>query len=83
MSKRKKTGYEIDSEYFAQLDYLGAEYSAALEKIEEQNRDIRKLIALLVEHDVPIPGNIIDQYIKRAPEEAHDIQEDEEELPFN
>lgn len=83
MSKRKKTGYEIDSEYFAQLDYLGAEYSAALEKIEEQNRDIRKLIALLVEHDVPIPGNIIDQYIKRAPEETHDIQEEDEELPFN
>lgn len=52
MSKRRKTGYKIDSEYFAQLDYLGAEYSAALEKIEEQNKDIRKLIALLVEHDV-------------------------------
>lgn len=83
MSKRKKTGYEIDSEYFAQLDYLGAEYSAALEKIEEQNKDIRKLIALLVEYDVPIPGKIIDQYIKRAPEETHDIQEEDEELPFN
>ncbi|GFO84175.1 hypothetical protein [Anaerostipes butyraticus] len=83
MSKRRKTGYKIDSEYFAQLDYLGAEYSAALEKIEEQNKDIRKLIALLVEHDVPIPGNIIDQYIRRAPEETHDIQEVEKELPFN
>ena len=41
------------------------------------------MIALLVEHDVPIPGNIIDQYIKRAPEETHDIQEEDEELPFN
>ena len=38
MSKRRKTGYKIDSEYFAQLDYLGAEYSAALEKIEEQTQ---------------------------------------------
>ena len=57
MSKRRKTGYKIDSEYFAQLDYLGAEYSAALEEIEEQNKDIRKLIALLVEHDVVLVYN--------------------------
>lgn len=37
-------------------------------------------LALLIERDIPVPGNIIDRYIRRASETDND---EEEELPFN
>ena len=43
-----------------------------------KKKDIKRLIALLIENDLAIPGDIIDQYIRRAPE-----IETTEELPFN
>ena len=51
-----------------------------LQTIEQQKQDIQKLLALLIERDIPIPGNIIDRYIKRASETDND---ESEELPFN
>ena len=80
MSKRKTPGYEIDDEFIAQLDFLRQDYDNALQTIEQQKQDIQKLLALLIERDVPIPGNIIDRYIKRASEMDPD---ETEELPFN
>lgn len=80
MSKQKTTGYEMDDEFIAQLDFLRSDHDNALQTIEQQRQDIQKLIALLVERDIPIPGSIIDRYIRRASE----IDPDEaEELPFN
>lgn len=80
MSKRKMPGYEMDDEFIAQLDFLRYDYDNALQTIEQQKQDIQKLLALLVERDIPIPGNIIDRYIKRASETDND---EAEELPFN
>lgn len=68
MSKRKTPGYEIDDEFIAQLDFLRHDHDNALQTIEQQKQDIQKLLALLIEWDVPIPGSIIDRYIKRASE---------------
>lgn len=80
MSKRKVPGYEIDDEFIVQLDFFRNDYDNALQTIEQQKQDIHKLLALLIERDVPVPGNIIDRYIRRASE--MDIDE-AEELPFN
>jgi hypothetical protein len=73
-------GYEMDDEFIAQLDFLRYDYDNALQTIEQQKQDIQKLLAVLVERDIPIPGNIIDRYIKRASETDND---EAEELPFN
>lgn len=80
MSKRKNQGFEMDDEFFAQLDFLRSDHDKAMQIIEQQKQDIQKLLALLVEQDIPIPGNIIDRYIKRASEAESD---EPEELPFN
>ena len=80
MSKRKMPGYEMDDEFIAQLDFLRYDYDNALQTIEQQKQDIQKLLAVLVEREIPIPGNIIDRYIKRASETDND---EAEELPFN
>lgn len=80
MSKRKMPGYEMDDGFIAQLDFLRYEHDNALQTIEQQKQDIQKLLALLVGRDIPIPGNIIDRYIKRASETDNG---EVEELPFN
>lgn len=80
MSKRKTPVYEMDDEFIAQLDFLRYDHDNALQTIEQQKQDIQKLLSLLIERDIPIPGNIIDRYIKRATETDND---EAEELPFN
>ena len=80
MSKQKKSGYEADDEFLAQLDFLRYDHDKSLETIEQQKRDIQKLLALLIERDIPIPGNIADRYIRRAAETDSD---GEAELPFD
>lgn len=79
MSKRKSTPYEIDDEFFAQLDFLRNEYDHALETIDQQNADIRQLLALLIQDDIPIPEIIIDQHIRKT----SNIEHIDEELPFD
>lgn len=80
MSRRKTPGYEIDDEFITQLDFLRYDHDNALQTIEQQKQDIQKLLALLIERDIPVPGNIIDRYIKRTAETDND---EAEELPFN
>ncbi len=63
-----------------QLDFLRYDHDNALQTIEQQKQDIQKLLALLIERDIPVPGNIVDRYIKRASETDNDKAE---ELPFN
>lgn len=76
---KRKTPYELDDEFFAQLDFLRYDYDQSLETIEQQKMDIQKLLALLIEKGISIPGDIIDRYIKRTPE----TNSDEPELPFD
>lgn len=64
MSKHKSHHLEMDDEFFAQLDILRADYDNALQTIEQQEKDIRRLIALLIETGILLPGDIMDKYIK-------------------
>lgn len=77
MSKHKKQELELDDEFLAQMDFLRSDYDNALQTVEQQNRDIRKLIGILIERGIPIPGEIIDRYVKRS------LPNDTEELPFH
>lgn len=77
MSKRKNQNFEMDDDFFAQLDFLRCDYDNALETMEQQKRDVRKLVAILVENDIPIPDDIIDKYIRRCSSSTT------EELPFD
>lgn len=80
MSKHKNRNVEMDDDFFVQLDFLRADYDNALETLEQQKKDIQKLLAMLIERDVPIPSSIIDRYIKRSSDIDSDVPE---ELPFN
>lgn len=80
MGKRKTPGYEINDEFIAQLDFLRYDHDNVLQTIEQKKQDIQKLLSLLLERDILIPGNIIDRYIKHAAETDND---ETEELPFN
>ena len=61
-----------------------------MQTIQQQKRDIQKLIVILIENDIPIPGDIIDKYIKRSssvnsvnnPETPNVWELNDEELPF-
>lgn len=85
MAKRKKQTFEFDDEFLAQLDFLRQDYDNALETIEQQKKDILKLLALLIEKDIPVPGDIIDQYVKRVLDSLDDESDDDEpeDLPFS
>lgn len=85
MAKRKKQTFEFDDEFLAQLDFLRQDYDNALETIERQKKDVLKLLALLIEKDIPIPGDIIDRYVKRVLDSLDDESDDDEpeDLPFN
>ena len=77
MSKRKRKGVqfdEFDTEFFAQLDFLENDYGNALETIEQQEKDIQKLMALLIENGIAIPSSLVDRYIKRIPD-TDDMEE--------
>ena len=77
--KRKEAQFdEFDDDFFAQLDFLRNDYGNALETIEQQEKDIQKLMALLVENGIAIPSSLVDRYIKRIP----DTDDIADELPF-
>ena len=48
MSRRKSAPYEVDDEFFAQLDFLRNDYDQALKTIDQQKADIRHLLACLL-----------------------------------
>lgn len=42
MSKRKSTPYEVDDEFFTQIDFLQNDYNQAQETIAQQEADKRR-----------------------------------------
>ena len=80
MSKHKPHHLEMDDEFFAQLDFLRADYDNALQTNEQQEKDIGRLIAILIERGIPLPGDIMDKYIKRISESDNGRLE---ALPFD
>lgn len=85
MAKYKKQTFELDDEFLAQLDFLRQDYDNALETIEQQKKDILKLLALLIEKDIPVPSDIIDRNVKRVLDSLDDEFDDDEpeDLPFS
>ena len=83
MSKHKKHSVDLDDEFFNQMEFLQSDYDRVLQTVEQQKKDIQKLLALLVERDIPIPGDIIDRYIRRCSEDDSEATEEWEELPFD
>lgn len=83
MSKHKKHSVDLDDEFFNQMEFLQSDYDRSLQTVEQQKKDIQKLLALLVERDIPIPGDIIDRYISRSSEDDSEATEEWEELPFD
>lgn len=79
MSRRKSAPYEVDDEFFAQLDFLRNDYDQALKTIYQQKADIRHLLALLIKEDIPVPEDLIDRYIRKT----SDSKSIDEELPFD
>ena len=85
MAKRKKQTFEFDDEFLARLDFLRQDYDDALETIEQQKKDILKLLALLIEKDIPVPSDIIDRNVKHVLNSLDGEFDDEEpeDLPFS
>lgn len=79
MSRRKSAPYEVDDEFFTQLDFLRNDYDQALKTIDQQKADIRHLLALLIKEDIPVPEDLIDRYIRKT----SDSKSIDEELPFD
>lgn len=79
MRKRKSAPYEVDDEFFAQLDFMRNDYAQALETIDPQKADIRQLLALLIKEGIPVPEDLIDRYIRKT----SDSKSIDEELPFD
>lgn len=68
---------------FIELDKIKnrvKEFLSGLLVLTANEQDIPKLLALLIERDIPVPGNIIDRYIRHGSET--DVDE-AEKLPFN
>lgn len=78
MSKKKVQLKEnFDDELYAQMDFLRADYDKSQTVIEEQKSDILKLIALLIENDIPVSNELLKRYVRRAPDNT------DEDLPFD
>ncbi len=76
MGKKRKPIMEQDDEFLAQVGFFRDDYDAALQEMETQKKDIQRLIAILVEQGISIPGDILDRYVRRKSDE-------EEDLPFD
>lgn len=65
---------KYDDEFAAQLDFLRADHDRISEELEQTLKDAQKLVALLVENNIPIPADLIERYVRKATAE---------ELPFD
>lgn len=65
-------------ELFEKIDYLKGELDIAEFEVKRQRSDIKILLLLLIENDIPIPEDLINKYINKARMSKPSI-----ELPFN
>ena len=76
MNKQRQT--KIYDNLYTQINFLKKDHDYALKTIKQQKIDIKRFLSILIEKDIPIPKDMIDRYISKAPS----LKEDEEELPF-
>ena len=53
-------------ELYEKIDYLESELDIALFEVNHQRNDIKVLILILIENDIPIPEDLINKYINKA-----------------
>lgn len=53
-------------ELYEKIDYLESELDIALFEVKHQRNDIKVLILILIENDIPIPDDLINKYINKA-----------------
>ncbi len=76
--KKQMINENLDDLYI-ELDYLKNDYNLALSTIQDQKEDIKRFLLLLIERDIPIPEDLINRYINKAPTFK---KQDDDELPF-
>lgn len=65
-------------ELYEKIDYLENELDIVLFEAKHQRSDIKVLLLLLIENDIPIPEDLINKYINKACISKPNIK-----LPFN
>ena len=80
MAKNKRQHLKSEADFLLEPDYLWGDYNNALDTIEQQKKDIRRLLAILIENGLPVPDEMIDRYIQRV---SGVSSTPEEELPFD
>lgn len=65
-------------ELYEKIDYLESELDIVLFEAKHQRSDIKVLLLLLIENDIPIPDDLINKYINKARISKPNIK-----LPFN
>lgn len=53
-------------ELYEKIDYLESKLDIALFEAKHQRSDIKVLLLLLIENDIPIPEDLISKYINKA-----------------
>ena len=53
-------------ELYEKIDYLESELDIALFEAKHQRNDIKVLILILIENDIPIPDDLINKNINKA-----------------
>ena len=53
-------------ELYEKIDYLESELDIVLFEAKHQRNDIKVLILILIENDIPIPDDLINKYINKA-----------------
>lgn len=54
-------------ELYEKIDYLKGELDIAEFEAKHQRKDIKVLLLLLIENDIPIPEDLINKYINKGP----------------
>lgn len=65
-------------ELYEKIDYLESELDIALFEAKHQRSDIKELLLLLIENDIPIPEDLINKYINKTHSSKINIK-----LPFD
>lgn len=66
---------------YEELCHFEEDLGRAQAVINKQRTDIKRLIVLLIENNIPIPEDLINSYIQKAREPKYTSQYDDE-LPF-
>lgn len=71
------------NDVYGELCHLEEDLGSAQVIMNKQRNDIKRLMVLLIENDIPIPEDLINSYIQKSKEPKSISQfADDDELPF-